>query len=195
MLIANTGAFFAAARKWRNPYVTDGLVAMWDGEWNAGGGVHDANPNEWVDISGHGYNAVLSQVVGTGSLTFNDKYVLKEGYITYPKMNTGIDLTDGIHTIEACMVFVTNESQNRHSGVGVYPVAILNNSGIGILPDVKGRQLRTMRAYKHWGWIPLSVIWLTVPFDAAVDTLFLPWDLYCKSKKPHGEDEKVQEVR
>jgi hypothetical protein len=29
--------------RWRNPYVTNGLVAMWDGEWNAGGGVHDAN--------------------------------------------------------------------------------------------------------------------------------------------------------
>ena len=28
---------------WQNPYVTDGLVAMWDGEWNAGGGMHDAN--------------------------------------------------------------------------------------------------------------------------------------------------------
>ena len=29
--------------RWRNPYVTKGLVAMWDGEWNAGGGVHDQN--------------------------------------------------------------------------------------------------------------------------------------------------------
>ena len=25
---------------WQNPYITDGLVAMWDGEWNAGGGIH-----------------------------------------------------------------------------------------------------------------------------------------------------------
>ena len=25
---------------WDNPYVTDGLVAMWDGQWNAGGGIH-----------------------------------------------------------------------------------------------------------------------------------------------------------
>ena len=27
---------------WKNPYVTDGLVAMWDGEWNVGGGVISA---------------------------------------------------------------------------------------------------------------------------------------------------------
>lgn len=25
---------------WVNPYVTDGLVSMFDGEWNNGGGVH-----------------------------------------------------------------------------------------------------------------------------------------------------------
>ena len=41
---------------WQNPYVTDGLVAMWDGEWNAGGGVHDASATTWVDLSGNGYD-------------------------------------------------------------------------------------------------------------------------------------------
>ena len=47
---------FFAARKaapaWTNPYVTDGLVAMWDGEWNAGGGAHDANATVWKDLYG-----------------------------------------------------------------------------------------------------------------------------------------------
>lgn len=38
--------------RWRNPYVTDGLIAMWDGEWNIGGGVHDANATTWVDLVG-----------------------------------------------------------------------------------------------------------------------------------------------
>lgn len=37
---------------WVNPYVTDGLVAMWDGEWNAGGGVHDPNATVWKDLVG-----------------------------------------------------------------------------------------------------------------------------------------------
>ena len=40
---------------WRNPYVTDGLVAMWDGEWNAGGGVHDNTITEWFDLTGNNH--------------------------------------------------------------------------------------------------------------------------------------------
>ena len=36
-----------------NPYVTDGLVAMWDGEWNAGWGVHDPNATAWKDLVGN----------------------------------------------------------------------------------------------------------------------------------------------
>ena len=36
----------------RNPYVTKGLVAMWDGEWNAGLGKHDAKATKWKDIVG-----------------------------------------------------------------------------------------------------------------------------------------------
>lgn len=40
------------AKPWVNPYITDGLVAMWDGEWNAGGGVHDPNSVMWKDLAG-----------------------------------------------------------------------------------------------------------------------------------------------
>lgn len=45
-------AALTGAVKWRNPYVTDGLVAMWDGEWNVGGGVHDAAATVWKDLVG-----------------------------------------------------------------------------------------------------------------------------------------------
>ena len=37
---------------WENPYVTNGLVAMWDGEWNVSGGRHSASSSIWVDIVG-----------------------------------------------------------------------------------------------------------------------------------------------
>lgn len=40
---------------WKNPYVTDGLVAMWDGEWNAGPGVHDNTITEWYDLTGNNH--------------------------------------------------------------------------------------------------------------------------------------------
>ena len=50
MLGARTGAW-AKSGGWTNPYVTDGLVAMWDGEWNVAGGVHE-NGTKWVDLVG-----------------------------------------------------------------------------------------------------------------------------------------------
>ncbi len=34
----------------KNPYVTKGLVAMWDGEWNASLGKHDPKATKWKDL-------------------------------------------------------------------------------------------------------------------------------------------------
>ena len=51
MLGARTGVWTKSG-SWKNPYVTDGLVAMWDGEWNAGGGIHDSNTKVWKDLTG-----------------------------------------------------------------------------------------------------------------------------------------------
>ena len=32
---------------------------------------------------------------------------------------------------------------------------------------------------RHWAnWIPITVIWLTVPLDAAIDTILLPYDVF-----------------
>lgn len=53
MLLAARASFaIPRARRWTNPYVTDGLIAMWDGEWNAGPGVHDPNATTWKDLVG-----------------------------------------------------------------------------------------------------------------------------------------------
>ena len=45
--------------------------------------------------------------------------------------------------------------------------------------DLKGEELRDVRRFRRWGWIPISVIWLTAPLDACIDTIFLPYDMYC----------------
>ena len=37
----------------QNPYITDGLVAMWDGEWNVEFGVHDETSPVWKDLIGN----------------------------------------------------------------------------------------------------------------------------------------------
>lgn len=38
---------------WTNPYVTDGLIAMWDAEWNEAGGVHNPELMQLNDLTGN----------------------------------------------------------------------------------------------------------------------------------------------
>ena len=53
MLIAARASFaISRAKRWVNPYVADGLVAMWDGIWNAGGGKHTDDVAAIVPIVG-----------------------------------------------------------------------------------------------------------------------------------------------
>ena len=57
----------------KNPYVTKGLVAMWDGEWNAGLGRHDGKSHEWKDIIGK------SDCKPIGAPGFSDKATVLDG--------------------------------------------------------------------------------------------------------------------
>ena len=50
-------------KKHTNPYITDGLIAMWDGTWNIGLGTHDEMTTVWRDITGNGYDIPIA---GTG---------------------------------------------------------------------------------------------------------------------------------
>lgn len=59
-------------------YAQDGLVAMWDGEWNTGG-VHDSNSTVWTDL------------VGGKILTLNGSAVFGENY-----MGTSDDVSGAI---------------------------------------------------------------------------------------------------
>ena len=71
MLIAARNSFFmGGAKPWTNPYVTDGLVAMWDGEWNAGGGVHDATATTLAGVVG---NATFS--IPASGYSWGDKWL------------------------------------------------------------------------------------------------------------------------
>lgn len=45
-----------------NPYITDGLIAMWDGEWNVGIGEHDSTTTVWIDLSGNGNDLEVNNV-------------------------------------------------------------------------------------------------------------------------------------
>jgi len=49
---AGKGLSFSETSSGGNPYVTSGLVAMWDAEWNVGFGVHDPESPIWKDLAG-----------------------------------------------------------------------------------------------------------------------------------------------
>ena len=61
MLGARTAAW-AKSGGWKNPYITDGLIAMWDGVWNeAGGEPQNRELNYLNDLSGLAGRATYSK--------------------------------------------------------------------------------------------------------------------------------------
>ena len=66
MLIADRNGM-VVGKAWTNPYVTYGLIGMWDGEWNVAGGRHNDSTATWVDISGNGRSAKVSGTYSWGS--------------------------------------------------------------------------------------------------------------------------------
>ena len=78
MLGARTAAFSGTSL--RNPYVTNGLVAMWDGIWNGGViGKHDGTmENRWIDCA-NGMEATTDcPGYGFGTLAFDGTYAVAE---------------------------------------------------------------------------------------------------------------------
>lgn len=81
-----------AKAAWQNPYVTDGLVAMWDGEWNVAGGIHDPNATVWSDLTGNLADFALTehgtwgenflQMDGAGAAAVCDKVFPYAGILT-----------------------------------------------------------------------------------------------------------------
>ena len=73
-----------SAAGWSNPYVTDGLIAMWDAEWNAGGGVHDSI-NRIVNLC-EGNPIVLTESASIG-----------EKIVSFTTSSTDIADADGLY--------------------------------------------------------------------------------------------------
>lgn len=78
---------------WLNPYVTDGLIGFWDGEWNVAGGQHDGSATTWVDISGNDRDAVLSGTYSWGANYWHVESVSGRGLATWPAQDLGNDQT------------------------------------------------------------------------------------------------------
>ena len=93
MMLGSRNGF--AVNGWRNPYVTDGLVAMWDGEWNAGPGQHDPNATVWKDLVG---NTDIT-LVGTDITDTCIKFYHSDDYSSYGSAN----FPTGFGAIEVCI--------------------------------------------------------------------------------------------
>lgn len=49
-----------------NPYVTEGLIAHWDGIWNTGIGLHDPDATVWKDLAGIQGDMPIPQTLSVG---------------------------------------------------------------------------------------------------------------------------------
>lgn len=79
--------------KWKNPYIINGLVAMWDGDWNVEGGNHNATiENEWTDSIG-GRKAVAIK----GTTSFGDNHLIANNAVLQLPFGIG-DLVSLLNT-------------------------------------------------------------------------------------------------
>lgn len=73
-MLGATGERYTMADESNFPYVTKGLIAMWDGEWNAGYGIHDPTLHTWKNLVSSKWNLSL----GTAA-TWIDNAVCNQG--------------------------------------------------------------------------------------------------------------------
>lgn len=134
MLIAHRNGM--AVSGWTNPYVTDGLVAMWDGEWNAGGGVHDASATTWKDLVGSNDLVIYGSVQGNCVRTTNTAAAEKSGLTIL-----------GIATIEACYNLASTSSPQ---GLVFYS-GIIDSTRLGLVAYGQSVGFQT-HANKFWDY-------------------------------------------
>lgn len=96
---ANTSILHDEGRK--NPYITSGLVAMWDGEWNIGWGEHDSSTSSWVNL-----------VNGSDLLALNyNKTSWGDNCLV---MSKGEEDLSSVATSDKDFAFATNYSSHPH---------------------------------------------------------------------------------
>ena len=133
MLGARNAFTVGGAKGWTNPYVTDGLVAMWDGEWNAGGGVHTTDriltnlvTGDVVSIPMSGYTVGDNYIISDANRSFTLGNLL--GKISVPctlacvgcclSRPSNIANTSGMFTVDGlCGLFMWRKDSIGASGV------------------------------------------------------------------------------
>jgi len=132
MLIADRNGM--AVGGWVNPYVTDGLIAMWDGIWNVAGGKHDNGSEAWKDLSGNGNDAVI--VKGSGysrSSPFDENSCTMDGTFSwaFTASTSVVDAVKGDCTLEVVRKLGTPSlvDSTPFFGLNVYASRAMSMSG------------------------------------------------------------------
>lgn len=87
---------------WRNPYITDGLIAMWDGEWNTGGGKHSNSASSICDLSGNNHALSLS----------NASYSIGGNYVAFTSGFGMASLNSLVKTVSVCYTDFAVQERN-----------------------------------------------------------------------------------
>ena len=153
MLIAARASFaIANAKRWRNPYVTDGLIAWWDGVWNAGLGKHATSLTAWMDLVGGDVLTVYGPAL---SIDGNAVKIVKGGGATYLRSESAryinLLLTKKF-TIE--LVFAS-PGYTKGEHVGASPISIQAGSARQLVYDIRTGTSNTKGGclqYRQSGW-------------------------------------------
>lgn len=135
----------------RNPYVADGLVAWWDGLWNAGIGKHTTSLMAWIDLVG---GDALTAYGPALSIDSNAVHIVKGGGATYLRSEdtryVNLLLT-GRFTIE--MVFAS-PGYTGGDLVGASPISIQAGAARQFVYDIRttGTTVGGVLQYRQNGW-------------------------------------------
>lgn len=141
------------AAGWKNPYVTDGLIAMWDAEWNAGPGEHDATATTWKNLVSGGVDATTS-----GSNVWSSNYVSGgKGFVVASAIFSGLTAW----TVEAAW-----ETSNAVNG---YASALGKNQGNNYGVSALGRWDKSELIYGSVGGV--NVTWDSAGYGARTSSL------------------------
>lgn len=114
MLIAHRNGMLAGGYTARD-YVSDGLVAMWDGIENAGRGVHDPNATTWKDLVGS-MNLTINTSLGEWAI--NNLHGLSNVRQTYSSASA--DLTTAVASVINSGIFTLEEVIGTSSACSTY---------------------------------------------------------------------------
>lgn len=100
-----------------NPYVTDGLVTMWDGIWNVGNGSkrHDPSLHVWRDQVGGGIPIVSSNLY---SYFVDDGFLYDIDNIKTPLVGGPVGASDSEYSWKFCeVIFTLNKFSNTNAAL------------------------------------------------------------------------------